>query len=324
MRETICTIHYSNLLIHKKYSKGMKYMLEVRHLHYFKAVAEHLNFTKAAQSVNMSQPPLSYQIKQLEKYLGVDLFYRTNRSVKLTKAGKYFYDVTVKTLNNFESQVEMVIKIGEGKIGNLRLGFGGSVVHDILPKIIRHIHCTYPDLKLNLQELTTAQQIDALKNGDIDVGILVPPISEQSINIQEIRKEEFVVCLHKDHPYAQYKEPLSITWFHNENIITTPYNAGSAYYESIMNLCRMGGFFPHINQTAQEQHTIVSLVASQIGVAFVPYSTSKSRHVDVVFRRLKEKVYKETAVAWNDKDSNPSVSLFLSVIEECGLSKFSD
>ncbi|HLQ71679.1 MAG TPA: LysR family transcriptional regulator, partial [Bacillota bacterium] len=97
-------------------------MLEVRHLHYFKAVAEHLNFTKAAQSVNMSQPPLSYQIKQLEKYLGVDLFYRTNRSVKLTKAGKYFYDVTVKTLNNFESQVEMVKKIGEGKIGNLRLG----------------------------------------------------------------------------------------------------------------------------------------------------------------------------------------------------------
>lgn len=294
----------------------MKTMLETRHLIYFRAVAEHLNFTRAAESLNMSQPPLSYQIKQLEDYLGVDLFHRTKRTVKLTEAGEYFYEVTVRTLNNFNNHIETVRKIGQGEIGNLRTGFGGSIVYDILPKIIQHIHSQYPKLKLTVQQLTTSQQINALKNGDIDIGILVPPIYDQSINVLPIRKEEFIVCLHKDHPLAQYPAPLNIDLFRDENIIMTPYEAGAGYYESIMRLCQLGGFSPNITQTAQEQHTIVSLVASGIGIAFVPSSSSRINQENVVYRKLTEKVYKETAVAWNVGDNTPSVKLFLSVIEE--------
>lgn len=291
-------------------------MLEMRQLYYFKSVAEHLNFTKAAKALNMSQPPLSYQIKQLEKYLEVELFYRTKRSVQLTEAGKYFYEVTVRTLNNISNHVDTVRKIGKGEMGTLRMGFGGSVVYDILPKIIQHIHLTYPNLKLTVQQLTTSQQINALNNGDIDIGILVAPINDGSINVLPIRKEEFVVCLHKNHPFAQYKEPLHISLFQEEKIIMTPYHAGSGYYNSIISLCKLGGFSPNITQMAQEQHTITSLVAAGIGIAFVPISTSKINHEDVVYRKLTEKVYKETAVAWNIGDNNPSVELFLSVIKE--------
>ena len=180
-------------------------MLETRNLIYFKTVAEHLNFTRAAESLNMSQPPLSYQIKKLEEYLGIELFYRTNRKVELTEAGKYFYQVVVKTLNNLTNSIETVRKIGKGEIGNLQIGFGGSVVYDILPKIIQQIHFKHPKLKLNVQQLTTSQQVNSLKNGDIDIGILVPPIDNVSINVLPIRKEEFVVCLHKDHPLTQKK-----------------------------------------------------------------------------------------------------------------------
>lgn len=295
---------------------GLKRMLETRHLLYFKTVAEHLNFTRAAESLSMSQPPLSKQIKQLEAYLGVKLFHRTNRIVKLTEAGKYFYEVTVRTFNNMDSYLDTVRKIDKGEIGNLRIGFGGSVVYDILPKIIQHIHSSYPDLKLNVMQLTTAQQIKALNNGEIDIGFLVPPVDDSTIDIMSIRKEEFIVCLHKDHPLAKQTEPLNIASFRDDNIIMTPYSTGIGYYQSVITLCKTGGFFPNIIQTAQEQQTIVSFVASGIGIAFVPLSTSKINHEHVVYRKLSEKIYKETAAAWNKDDNTAAVHLFLSTIKE--------
>src|SRR5699024_11663262 len=113
MNLTRCIIHDSKLPIHNKYDRSLN-MLETRHLLYFKTVAEHLNYTQAAKSLNMSQPPLSYQIKQLEEYLDVELFYRTNRAVELTEAGKYFYEVTVRTLNNMDNYIDTVKKIDKG------------------------------------------------------------------------------------------------------------------------------------------------------------------------------------------------------------------
>lgn len=209
-----------------------------------------------------------------------------------------------------------VIKLGKGEIGNLRIGFGGSVVFDILPQIIQLVHSKYPNLKLIVQQLTTSQQINALINGDIDVGILVPPIGEPLINVLPILQEEFVVCLNKEHPLAKDEGLLNISSFKEDNIIMTPYEAGTGYYESIMSLCKIGGFEPKITQTAQEQHTIVSLVASGIGIAFVPSSTAKINHENIVYREIEEKVYKETAVAWNIGDDTPSVRLFLSIIKD--------
>ncbi|WP_340084330.1 LysR family transcriptional regulator [Siminovitchia sp. FSL H7-0308] len=291
-------------------------MIETRHLVYFKTVAEHLNFTKAAKHLNISQPPLSYQIKQLEELLGVPLFHRTNRKVELTDAGKYFYEVTIKTLHNLDNHIDHVRKIGKGEIGSLRIGFGGSVIYDILPKIIRSIRQRYSELKLTVQQLTTFQQVNALKNGEIDIGILVPPINEESINILPIRKEEFIVCLNKNHPLSSRKEPLAVQLFSNEDVIMTPHYAGIGYYESVINLCKRGGFTPHVAQTAQEQLTIVSLVASGLGVAFVPLSTANIYHENVVYRTLQEKVYKETAIAWNKGDVTPSVELFLTFMKE--------
>src|SRR5699024_1571989 len=157
-------------------------MIETRHLVYFKTVAEHLNFTNAAKALNMSQPPLSFQIKQLEESIGVELFHRTNRTVRLTEAGEYFHTATLRLLSNMDNHVETVRKIGKGEVGTLRIGFSGSVVYDILPKIIEHIHSKYPELKLNVSQLTTSQQVNALIHGELDVGILVPPIHDDTIN----------------------------------------------------------------------------------------------------------------------------------------------
>src|SRR5699024_598125 len=125
----------------------------------------------------MSQPPLSYQIKKLEEYLGVDLFNRTNKYITLTEAGKYFYDILQSTLSNLENQIDIVKQIGKGELYNLKIGFGGSVVHDLLPEIIHYVKFKYPKLELTVQQYTTAQQVLALKNGEIDIGILVPPLN---------------------------------------------------------------------------------------------------------------------------------------------------
>jgi len=291
-------------------------VLEIKQLYYFKIVAEHLNFTKAAKSLNMSQPPLSYQIKKLEEYLGVDLFNRTNKYITLTEAGKYFYDISQSTLSNLENQIDIVKQIGKGELYNLKIGFGGSVVHDLLPEIIHYVKFKYPKLELTVQQYTTAQQVLALKNGEIDIGILVPPLNDLSINTLSIRQEEFIVCLHKNHPFANKTEPLSVSSFKNECIITPPNEAGSSYFDGIISLCKLGGFSPDITLSAQEQHTMVSFVASKLGISFVPYSTSRIINKNVVYKKLLEKVYKETALAWNSTNHNPAVHLFISIIKE--------
>ncbi len=289
-------------------------MMELRHLRYFVTVAEHLHFSIAAKKLNISQPPLTRQIKQLEEELEVELFIRTNREVKLTEAGKYFYEAAKQTLDKVERERIKVKKIHNGETGSLTIGFGGSVVYDLLPKIIQVVHRKYPDIHLNVRQLTTEDQVKSLINGEIDAGLLVPPIENEKISLLPIREEVFVACVPKNHPLAKREQTVSVEEFANEKIILTPKNAGKGYYNSVIELCRKGGFYPNITQTAQEQQTLVSLVASELGIAFVPESTKKIIHENVKYVSLKQQHKKITAAAWNIDNSVPVVKLFIQLL----------
>lgn len=289
--------------------------MELRHLRYFVAVAKHLHFSTAAKELNISQPPLSKQIKQLEDELGVTLFLRTNRDVKLTAAGAYFFESAKNILDMVERDVNTVRKIHCGEIGTLTIGFGGSVVFDLLPKIIKEIKNRYPEIKLNVRQLTTEEQLKSLLNGTIDVGLLVPPIENKKIDLFPIRDEVFVVCLPKNHYLAKSTKPIDIKELANEPIIMTPESSGKGYYNSVLSLCRKGGFYPNITQTAQEQQTLVSLVAAELGIAFVPESTKRIIHENVQYLSLKQQHKKVTAVAWNPDCSPPVVKLFIDLIK---------
>lgn len=290
--------------------------MELRHLKYFISVAQHLNFSEAAKQLNISQPPLSRQIQQLEEELSVKLLTRTNRHVELTEAGTHFLESAKRTLNLIDYDILTAQKIHEGETGVLTIGFGGSVVFDLLPKVIKRVRAHYPNLQLNLRQLTTTEQITSLLNGTIDVGILVPPVDNQKINTIPIREEAFVVCVPNRHPLSTCTSPIAMKEFTDENIIMTPKEAGKGYYDAVLSLCRQGGFFPKITQTAQEQQTLVSLVAAELGVAFVPESTKLISHKNVKYLSLQEKQRKISAVAWNNEYSIPTVKLFTDILFE--------
>ncbi|WP_040978444.1 LysR family transcriptional regulator [Oceanobacillus jeddahense] len=290
--------------------------MELRHLRYFTVVAKHLHFSEAANELNISQPPLSKQIKQLEEELGITLLKRNNRKVELTEAGKYFYKSAIRILNVIEKDIEIARNIDYGEIGSLTIGFGGTVVYDLLPKIIKQVKVNYPNIKLEVRQLTTSDQIKSLLEGEIDVGILVPPVEEENISTLSIREELFVACVPGNHRLANNDSPVDIKEFKHDPIIMTPEKSGKGYYHSVINLCRNAGFYPNIEQTAQEQQTIVSLVASELGVAFVPQSTKRVVHENVKYLPLLQEHKKVTALAWHKGNYIPAVNLFIDLIKE--------
>lgn len=162
----------------------MKDQIEIRHFRYFLAVAETLHFGKAAVRLGMAQPPLSQQIKTLEKIVGYRLFDRTTRGVRLTAVGEYLLERTRNTLERFDQDVEMARRIGKGQEGVLSVGFSGSVMFTRLPFAIERYRRLYPKLELQLQELVTAEQMTALKEGALDLGFLRDGETDSAITIK--------------------------------------------------------------------------------------------------------------------------------------------
>src|SRR6202046_1865226 len=150
----------------------MKQEIEMRHLRYFLTVAETLHFSKAATQLGMAQPPLSQQIRSLERMLGYALFERTTRGVRLTKVGQYFRECARNTVTKMQDDVEMARRLGSGQEGVLTVGFSGSVMLTQMPFVIERYRRLYPRVELRLQELATADQMRALKEGGLDLGFL--------------------------------------------------------------------------------------------------------------------------------------------------------
>lgn len=290
--------------------------MELRHLKYFHTLATHLHFNRAAQSLNISQPPLSKQIKQLEEEIGVKLLNRTNRKVELTAAGEFFANSCQSILNLVDKEIDTVQRIDRGEIGELYFAFTGSVVHDLLPFIIKKTKNKYPDMKLIVEQHTSNEQIDKILNGNINVGMLVSPVYEENIEVLPIMNEGFVAVVPVNHQLADFEGKLDVKKLSQEKFIMTPEQSGKGYYESIINLCKSEGFQPDIVQHAQEQQTIISLVAAELGVAIVPESSTKIINDNVAFLPIKQNHKKTTSLAWLKDSESPAVKLFVNHIKE--------
>lgn len=290
--------------------------MEIRHLKYFHTVASHLHFNNAAKELNISQPPLSKQIKQLEEELDVKLLYRTNRKVELTEAGVYFKNSCKFILNLIEKEVEATKRIYEGELGEVVLAFSGSVVHDLLPLVIKETKSKHPEIKLLVEQHTSSEQIKGLLNGTINVGMLVPPVNEEKLNVLPIVEEGFVAVVPVSHHLSNIKRELDVKELANDNFIMTPEQSGRGYFDSIISLCASEGFYPKIVQNAQEQQTIISLVAAELGVAVVPESSTRIINKDVSFIPIKQNHKKTTALAWHKESTSPGVQLFIKHISD--------
>ncbi|MFC7687040.1 LysR substrate-binding domain-containing protein [Ureibacillus sp. GCM10028918] len=290
--------------------------MELRLLKYFIAVAEELHFGRAASRLQMAQPPLSIQIKQLETEIGAKLFNRTKRNVELTEAGKVFLNRSYEILSSVNRASEEARRIHEGVIGELILGFGGSATFDLLPFILKEYRDKYPNVNIVLRQQTTTKQVNDLHEGKIHVGILVPPIESELLDVEILREEPFIVVLPKTHPLITSGLSINLSRLAGEPFIMSPRSVGPGYYDSVISSCYDAGFSPKIAQEAQEFHTIVSLVAFGLGVALVPKSIQFLKNENVIYMPLEKSYTKKTALAWNKNKTSPVVDSFIEFIRQ--------
>ena len=291
-------------------------MIELRHLHYFIAVAEELHFSRAAQRLHISQPPLSQQIRDLEDELGVKLFERTKRQVQLTEAGKAFLERSYGVLAQLEQAIEVTQRIGRGEVGRLAIGFVGSATYTVLPEILSVFREQFPAVELRLHELTTQEQIHALHHKQVDVGIVRSAIVEPGLNVECVLQESLVLALPETHPLSAQTK-VSLCALASESFILFPAKMGPVFYEQIINICQQAGFRPKVAQEAVQMQTIIGLVAAGLGIAFVPASLQNFHRSGVIYRPLQEQTPKTGLyLAWRQHDSSPVIRAFLSLAQK--------
>lgn len=289
--------------------------MEVRHLQYFVVVAEELHFGRAASRLQMTQPPLSQQILQLEEEIGVRLLERSKRKVELTHAGSVFLDEAKKALAQIQRAADMAQRADRGQTGRLAVGFVGSATYDILPEVIRVYMERFPDVDVVLNEMGTPLQISALINHQIDVGIVRMPISQEGLSFETVLRTPCVAAVSRNHPLAVRSE-VSLRDLAEEPFIFLSRAIWPGFHDEVVGLCRQAGFSPSIRQEATEFQTILGLVAADIGISIVPASAHKLPMRGVVYLSLKHPPVAEMAMAWRSCDSSPMVREFLGVARQ--------
>ncbi len=291
--------------------------MELRHLKYFVAVAEELHFGRAARRLAIAQPPLSQQIKSLEEEIGVLLLIRTKRLVKLTAAGEVFLDEARKCLAQAEKAVRAAGRAARGEIGQLAVGFVGSAVYGDAPLLFRLMRSRYPEVSLLLQDLTSEEQVEAVKANRIDVGLVRPPVAAaESLAMRVIWREPLMVALPEGSRLVREKE-IAVESLAGESFIQIPRHVAPGFYDQFIRICARAGFSPQIVQEARTTPTIVNLVAGGMGVSLLPSSLQSLRRRGVVYRPLKAPVpTTEMAVIWRPDDNSRTLLSFLAIISE--------
>jgi len=249
-----------------------KIYMELRHFRYFVAVAEELNFTRAAARLHIGQPPLSMQIRDLEEEIGAQLFARNKRRVQLTEAGHAFLGQARAVLAQAAQAAEEARRAANGERGMLRIGFTSSLPYTpILPDVLFAYRARYPEVELQLAEMFTSDQFAALSREQIDIGFVrhVGGPVPSGIAVREIGSDPLRIVLNAAHPLAG-RSHIAIAELADEGFITFPAGVGTGLPLILQRLCREAGFEPRIVQTAREAMTQIGLVAAGLGIALLP------------------------------------------------------
>ena len=294
--------------------------MELRHLRYFVAVAEELHFGRAAARLNMAQPPLSQQIRQLEKEIKVTLFARNKRSVALTEAGRVFLAETRRTLAQADRSVYVVQQAERGEIGRLVIGFISSATYSVFPDILRSFRMRYPKIEVMLDESTTERQLQALHDNKIDIGFLRAPIEDKSLNLITVVREPIVAAVTDFHPLAK-AHAIELRLLAGEPFISLPRKLLPGYYDYIAQACRKAGFELRVSQEARQVHTIISLVAAGMGVALVPASLRKAQRKGVRFLDLQPPITLSTGidVAYRADNVSSVLKSFIDIVQAASI-----
>ncbi len=261
--------------------------MELRQLRYFTALAEELNFTRAAERLHISQPPLSAQIAQLEDELGVKLFERNSRKVSLTDAGSAFLRDVRVIQSRLKEATQRVQDIHGGLAGRIEIGLSGSHFLGPLPLCISELAQAFPDIDVVLNEMAPNDQIEALREQRIDISISRQPIEDDLLCSEALWSDPLWVALPKTHLLAPPQDLLPLNALAKERFIMLRRDT-SRFAQHIYNACLTKGFTPNVVHAVTEVPAQLSLVGAGLGVAIVPGSTRRFQSGALAFRPLED------------------------------------
>lgn len=292
--------------------------MELRRLRYLVAVAEELHFGRAAARLNMSQPPLSQQILRLEEELGVKLFERTKRAVRITDAGRRVVNEAYQVLARLAHFSAVAAHAGEGQIGHLSVGAPGGA-SDILIETLRLLRKSSPGVHIELQSMTTGMQVDALRERKIEVGFLNLPIHEPLLVLEKVNQEPLCLAMPPQHPFCK-KPKIPISLLNNEPMILFPRRVTPGLHDSITVMCRNAGFTLNVVHEVDSIVGGLTLVSAGFGLAFTTPSLQRL-WPDVVIRPIQGAADIKQAVAYRHDSVTPVLETFLKAVRQASRKK---
>jgi len=288
--------------------------MDFRQLRHFLAVANAASFSRAAEQLNMAQPPLSRTIRHLEEEVGGPLFDRSTRPLVMTPLGQLLHEQARQVLDRMEDMQAMMKAAVAIERRRFTIGFVASTIYARLPELIRAFRKRAPDVELSLVESTTLDQISALKEGRIDVGFGRIRFEDPAIKRTVLRNERLAVALPRAHALALQDRPLSLKQVAREPQILYPRAPRPSYADQVISLFRDHGLEPRIAHEARELQIAIGLVAAEEGLAIIPESISRSRSHDVVYRELAEPATSPIIMSHRIHENSPELELLSAVI----------
>jgi DNA-binding transcriptional LysR family regulator len=259
--------------------------MKLQQLRHFVAVAERLHFGRAAAALHMSQPPLSRSIRGLEARIGATLLARTRRRVELTPEGARFLEEAKRILQSFDQAVAEVGRMASGDSGRLRLGFVSLADYGVLPSLLKAYKAARPGVALALREMLSPEQAAALAAGELDFGLLLPPVTGELEHVV-VQRERFLAAVPSRHRLARARGRLPVRALAEEAFVMAPRDIAPGLHDMVTGLAARAGFAPRVAQEAIQMQTVVSLVSSGLGVAIVPASLANLGRRGVVYREI--------------------------------------
>ena len=288
--------------------------MELRHLRYFVAVAEELNFRRAAQRLHISQPPLSMQIKDLEEEIGAQLFDRSNRAIILTAAGQRFVIDARRILAEAQLAESTAKKVAAGIVGRLRLGFMLSTAHKLLGNAVQKFKQLYPEVEISLLDLTNSEQLQGLLEDRLDIAFTRSKIARAELETEILLEEPMVIMVPSDDPLAKKKR---LTWkdLQGKSIVTLHPDQALGFYDNFFIKCNEAKTSVIRSQFANDIHTEMWLVSIGMGLAPTSFTTTQIRRPNVSFCQLPSNLPKvQTVMSWKKVGCDSVKTNFIAII----------
>ena len=312
-----CVYHVSTTVPGWALSAVKVFMLEINQLRCFVAVAEELHFSRAAERLHMTQPPLSRQIQLLEHSIGLPLFVRSNRMVRLTPAGRNLLPEARSILRLAEQARNSALRVGLGEEGRVVIGFTAVAGYQFLPDMLVGLRKALPGIDLQLRELVTAWQLEALEQGHLDLGLLRPSSRGEGLQDRCVASESLVAAIPVEHPLAKLRS-LHLNDFNDQAMVMYSPDEARYFHDLVRQIFHAQQVFPRYEQHVGQVHSVLALVRSGFGAALVPESASRLHYEGLVYRRvggLAPAKPVELHMLWRHDNDNPALARVLTHLD---------